>query len=190
MIAGYICIIFIPVLAFGFWLYNTSYQSLAEQYMRGKQQVLEQSYGNLKVQLAQMEAAYGLFQYNGNVTEYLSGAHTSALAAMGEGGLSDDLWNQELYVEELDLNLIIADSGSELFADIRKKKNTSVIVIALLLLVLSYLYYMFASFVTRRTETANERRSGIGGSVSFRGRLGVMECSRENRHVLRRELWD
>ncbi|WP_377564685.1 sensor histidine kinase [Paenibacillus chungangensis] len=289
MIAGYFCIIFIPVLVFGFWLYNTSYQSLAEQYMRGKQQVLEQSYGNLKVQLAQLEAAYGLFQYNGNVTEYLSGAHNSeaeyvyaflkyispisshlsignphlkeivlyanqphvlviepdvtgiaefplpelrerikrlppdeglwhldmrdesmaldlrfiqklynkefskdiglleirvdssmlssfiqglsgssdavmqktgersialaeaaTLAAMREGALSDDLWNQELYVEELDLNLVIADSGSELFTDIRKKKNTSVIVIALLLLVLSYLYYMFASSVTRR----------------------------------------
>ncbi|MFD2115504.1 sensor histidine kinase [Paenibacillus yanchengensis] len=72
-IIGYFFIIVLPVIAFGMWWYSTSYNTMVEQYVKSKQQIFEQSYDNLKVQLTQMESAYQLFQYNTNVNDYLSG---------------------------------------------------------------------------------------------------------------------
>ncbi len=77
MVLGYFILIFIPVIAFGLYYYNELYTSMLEEYASGKQQIIEQAYANLRIDLLQLESNYGLFQYNSNVIDYLSGVHQS-----------------------------------------------------------------------------------------------------------------
>ena len=77
MVLGYFILIFIPVIAFGLYYYNELYTSMIEEYASGKQQIIEQAYANLRIDLLQLESNYGLFQYNSNVIDYLNGVHQS-----------------------------------------------------------------------------------------------------------------
>lgn len=70
---GYFIIIFIPVICFGFYNYNQMYDTMITDYAYGRQQIIEQSYSTLKMDLLQMESKYELFQYNNNVIKYLEG---------------------------------------------------------------------------------------------------------------------
>ncbi|WP_337102717.1 sensor histidine kinase [Paenibacillus sp. YIM B09110] len=72
MIIGYIVIICIPFIIFGLVFYNLIVQNVLDEYSSGRQKFLEQSNRNLKVSLAQSEAAIKLFQNNDNITEYLA----------------------------------------------------------------------------------------------------------------------
>ena len=75
MVLGYFVIIFVPVITFGFYHNHLMYQSMIEEYASGKQQVIEQSYANLRIDLLQIASNYGLFQHNANVIDYLNGVH-------------------------------------------------------------------------------------------------------------------
>ncbi|CAG5086157.1 Two-component sensor histidine kinase, ATPase/histidine kinase/DNA gyrase B/HSP90 domain protein [Thermobacillus xylanilyticus] len=75
MVLGYFVIIFVPVITFGFYHNHLMYQSMIEEYASGKQQVIEQSYANLRIDLLQISSNYGLFQHNANVIDYLNGAY-------------------------------------------------------------------------------------------------------------------
>lgn len=75
MVIGYFIIIFLPVILFGLYYYNQLYDSMIEEYASSKQQIIEQAYANLRIDLLQIEANYGLFQYNSNVIDYLNGVH-------------------------------------------------------------------------------------------------------------------
>ncbi len=77
MVIGYFIIIFVPVIAFGIYYYNQLYVSMIEEYASGKQQIIEQSHSNLRIDLLQLESNYGLFQYNTNVIDYLNGMYQS-----------------------------------------------------------------------------------------------------------------
>jgi len=75
MVIGYFIIVFVPVIAFGLYYYNQLYASVIEEYAGGKQQIIEQAYSTLRMDLLQLESNYGLFQYNSNVIDYLNGVH-------------------------------------------------------------------------------------------------------------------
>ncbi|MCI3922894.1 histidine kinase [Paenibacillus sp. TRM 82003] len=77
MVIGYFIIVFIPVSGFGLYYYNQLYESMIEEYASGKQQIIEQAYANLRMDLLQLESHYVLFQYNTNVIQYLNGAYDS-----------------------------------------------------------------------------------------------------------------
>jgi len=77
MVIGYFIIVFVPVIGFGFYYYNQLYESLIEEYASGKQQILEQAYSNLRMDLLQIESNYVLFQYNPIVIRYLNGLYES-----------------------------------------------------------------------------------------------------------------
>jgi len=75
MVLGYFIIIFVPVIAFGFYHNNLLYRSMIEEFAGGKQQIIEQAYANLRIDLMQIASNYGLFQYNSNVIDYLNGTY-------------------------------------------------------------------------------------------------------------------
>jgi len=75
MVLGYFIIIVVPVITFGLYHNNLLYQSMIEEYASGKQQIIEQAYANLRVDLLQIASNYGLFQHNSNVIDYLNGAY-------------------------------------------------------------------------------------------------------------------
>jgi len=75
MIVGYFVIIFLPILVFGWMIYNQFYESVVDEYVEGRQQLIEQAHSNFKVNLAQAESTYELIQSNTNIVEYLSGMY-------------------------------------------------------------------------------------------------------------------
>jgi two-component system, sensor histidine kinase YesM len=77
MVIGYFILVFVPVTGFGLYYYNQLYESMIEDYASGKQQIIEQAYSNLRMDLLQLESNYVLFQYNPNVIQYLSGLYES-----------------------------------------------------------------------------------------------------------------
>jgi two-component system, sensor histidine kinase YesM len=77
MVIGYFVLVFVPVIGFGLYYYNQLYESMIEDYASGKQQIIEQAYNNLRMDLLQLESNYVLFQYNPSVIQYLSGYYES-----------------------------------------------------------------------------------------------------------------
>ena len=74
-VLGYVLIILFPILIFAYLLYYQAHMRFLEEYMRNRQDLIEQANSNLKVDLTQVESVYQLFQYNQYVIEYLSGAY-------------------------------------------------------------------------------------------------------------------
>ncbi|MFD2334451.1 sensor histidine kinase [Cohnella sp. GCM10020058] len=79
MILGYLLVVLLPMLVLGPFVYRHFQRNLIEEYASGKQQLAEHAYTNFKVQLAQVEALYGVIQYNANLIELLSGNYGSEL---------------------------------------------------------------------------------------------------------------
>ncbi|MHA7963971.1 sensor histidine kinase [Paenibacillus sp. CAU 1782] len=72
---GYVLIILIPFLIFVYLLYSQAHIRFLEEYMRNRQDVIEQANSNLKLDLTQAESVYQLFQNDQYAIEYLSGAY-------------------------------------------------------------------------------------------------------------------
>lgn len=72
---GYILLICLPFALFGYLFYRQMFDNLLDQYMAGRQQLMEQAYGNLEIELSKIESNYSLFQNNANLTDYLNGAY-------------------------------------------------------------------------------------------------------------------
>lgn len=77
LIIGYIVIIFIPFSLISYLFYNQFYNDWIEKYSKERQQYLQKSYSDLKINFAQVESTYQLLQYNTNFIEYLRGFHES-----------------------------------------------------------------------------------------------------------------
>lgn len=75
MIAGYILLIFIPVVAFGYYYYSKIYDSVSGQFVESRQKILEQAYANMKADLARIDSTQRMLQYNPYVTDYLDGSY-------------------------------------------------------------------------------------------------------------------
>lgn len=79
LFVGYLLIILFPILVFAYFLYHQAHMRFLEEYLRNRQDLIEQVGSNLKVELTQVESVYQLFQNNQYVLEYLSGAYESEL---------------------------------------------------------------------------------------------------------------
>lgn len=76
---GYIMLIFIPVMAFGYHYYMQIHGSLTKQYAEGRQKILEQAYANMKMDFTRIESIHRVLQYNSYVTDYLDGVYDTEL---------------------------------------------------------------------------------------------------------------
>lgn len=77
VIIGYIFIVILPVCILGTFVYKMFYNEMLKDYMVGKQQLVENAYVNLKVNMTQIEGLYYVIEYNQNIIEYLSGFYDS-----------------------------------------------------------------------------------------------------------------
>lgn len=75
LIVGYILLICLPFALFGYLFYRQMIDNLLDQYLAARQQLMEQAYGNLEIELSKIQSNYSLFQNNANLTDYLSGAY-------------------------------------------------------------------------------------------------------------------
>lgn len=75
IILGYVILILIPVVVFGFYYYAQVYGNLTNQFAAGRQKILEQAYANMKADLARIDSVQRMLQYNPYVTDYLGGIY-------------------------------------------------------------------------------------------------------------------
>lgn len=72
---GYVILILIPVMVFGYYYYLQVYGNLTKQFVEGRQKILEQAYSNMRADLARIGSVQRLMQYNPYVTDYLNGTY-------------------------------------------------------------------------------------------------------------------
>jgi len=77
IILGYVILIFIPVVTFGYYYYVQIYGNLTQQLVESRQKILEQAYSNMKADLVRISSIQRYLQYNPYVTDYLGGLYTS-----------------------------------------------------------------------------------------------------------------
>lgn len=77
IVLGYVIMIFIPVLAFGYHYYTQIYGNLTQQFVESRQKILEQAYANLKTDFARIQSVHRVLQYNPYLTDYLDGVYES-----------------------------------------------------------------------------------------------------------------
>ena len=75
MFIGYVLLIVVPFTLFGYFYYSEMRHNFLQQYLYSEQQLLNQSYANLKINLSQAESAHQLFQNNVKLIEFLGGAY-------------------------------------------------------------------------------------------------------------------
>jgi len=78
-IIGYIIIIMIPSTLLGTFIYKRFYDSMLNEYVNQKQNILYEYYFSMEKDLAKIHDIYSLFQYNTNIIDYLDGNHNSNL---------------------------------------------------------------------------------------------------------------
>ncbi|MFD2503023.1 sensor histidine kinase [Paenibacillus septentrionalis] len=113
---GYIILIFIPVMAFGYHYYTQIHGSLTKQYAEGRQKILEQAYSNMKMDFTRIESIHRVLQYNSYVTDYLDGVYDTEL----ENVYSFIRYIRPLYAQALFANpeidsLLIYTKGADIF---------------------------------------------------------------------------
>lgn len=77
IILGYVILIFIPVVTFGYYYYIKIYGNVSSQFVESRQKILEQAYANMKADLARIDSIQRMLQYNPYVTDYLDGTYGS-----------------------------------------------------------------------------------------------------------------
>ncbi|MBB3113696.1 two-component system sensor histidine kinase YesM [Paenibacillus phyllosphaerae] len=92
IVLGYVIIIFIPVISFGVYFYEQISGSFANQFVKDRQNLLEQAYSNMRADLTRIESIYRLLQYNPYITDYLEGIYESD---------SENVYNYLRYIDPL-----------------------------------------------------------------------------------------
>lgn len=82
IILGYVILIFIPVVTFGYYYYVQIYGNITQQLVESRQKILEQAYSNMKADLVRISSIQRFLQYNPYVTDYLEGLYTSDLESV------------------------------------------------------------------------------------------------------------
>ncbi|CAM4178593.1 histidine kinase [Paenibacillus alkaliterrae] len=77
IILGYVVLIFIPVIVFGYYYYTQIYGNLTNQFAESRQKILEQAYANMKTDLIRIQSIHRMLQYNLYVTDYMDGVYES-----------------------------------------------------------------------------------------------------------------
>ncbi|MDQ8738140.1 histidine kinase [Paenibacillus sp. LHD-38] len=73
LFVGYLLMVLFPILIFAYFAYNQAQERFLDEYLRSRQELIEQASSNLKVEMTQIESVYQLFQYNQYILEYMSG---------------------------------------------------------------------------------------------------------------------
>lgn len=79
---GYIILILIPVMIFGYYYYAQLHGNITQQFAEGRQKILEQAYANLKMDFTRIQSVHRVYQYNSYVTDYLDGTYDSELESV------------------------------------------------------------------------------------------------------------
>jgi len=79
---GYIILILIPVIAFGYHYYSQIHGSLTKQFAESRQKILEQAYANMKMDFTRIQSVHRVLQYNSYVTDYLDGVYDRELESV------------------------------------------------------------------------------------------------------------
>lgn len=77
IVLGYVILIFIPVLVFGYLYYSQIYGNMTQQIVESRQKIMEQAYANLRTEIARIESVHRVMQYNPYLTDYLDGIYES-----------------------------------------------------------------------------------------------------------------
>ncbi|MUT68265.1 HAMP domain-containing protein [Paenibacillus sp. NEAU-GSW1] len=77
IVLGYIIMIFIPVIAFGYHYYSQINGNLSQQFVESRQKILEQAYANMKTDFTRIQSVHRVLQYNPYLTDYLDGVYDS-----------------------------------------------------------------------------------------------------------------
>ncbi|OZB92316.1 sensor histidine kinase [Paenibacillus sp. XY044] len=77
MMISYICIICLPVIAFGFYYYHQISGMLIEKIAINHRQTMQQAYNNLNVSLTHYESLYKFVQTNPFIVDYLDGEYNT-----------------------------------------------------------------------------------------------------------------
>ncbi|WP_256756952.1 sensor histidine kinase [Cohnella sp. WQ 127256] len=119
MALGYILLVVVPFITFGFYFFNQIYDEMMEEYSRGKQELVRQAAGSFDVSLEQVKSVHSLFQYNQQVLEYLNGNYLAEV---------DQVYN---YLKDVRPAFSFAYLGNEAIKSIRLfKSNPSVLAVA------------------------------------------------------------
>lgn len=111
---GYIVLIFIPVIGFGYYYYFQIYGSLTRQFVESRQKILEQAYANMKADLTRIDSIHRLLQYNPYVTDYLGGVYESD---------SDSIYAYNRYISPIITQSLYASPEIEVFRIYKMKER-------------------------------------------------------------------
>lgn len=111
---GYVILIFIPVVVFGYYYYVQVYGNLTNQFVEGRQKILEQAYANMKADLARIDSIQRMLQYNPYVTDYLDGTYESD---------SDSIYAYNRYISPIITQSLFVNPEIESFRIYKTKKQ-------------------------------------------------------------------
>ncbi|QJD81970.1 sensor histidine kinase [Cohnella herbarum] len=111
MALGYILLVIVPVISFGYYFFNQIYDEMMNEYSRGKQELVRQAAGSFDVSLEQVKSVHSLFQYNQQVLEYLNGNYLTEV---------DQVYN---YLKDVRPAFSFAYLGNEAIKSIRLYKT-------------------------------------------------------------------
>ncbi|QMV42857.1 sensor histidine kinase [Cohnella cholangitidis] len=110
MALGYILLVVVPVITFGYYFFNQIYDEMMNEYSRGKQELIRQAAGSFDVSIEQVKSVHSLFQYNQQVLEYLNGNYLTE---------ADQVYN---YLKDVRPAFSFAYLGNEAIRSIRLYK--------------------------------------------------------------------
>lgn len=114
IILGYVILIFIPVVTFGYYYYVQIYGNLTQQFVESRQKILEQAKANMKADLTRIDSIHRLLQYNPYVTDYLSGIYESD---------SDSIYAYNRYISPIITQSLYANPEIERFRIYKTKEQ-------------------------------------------------------------------
>ncbi|WP_167355943.1 sensor histidine kinase [Paenibacillus oryzisoli] len=77
MALGYLLLVILPIIVFGFYLYNQFYMDVTTEFSEGKQKLIIQAGEGFRSSLNQVESIHDLFMNNQQLIDYLSGYNSS-----------------------------------------------------------------------------------------------------------------
>ncbi|GGA28679.1 sensor histidine kinase [Paenibacillus physcomitrellae] len=115
IILGYVILIFIPVVTFGYYYYVQIYGNLTQQLVESRQKILEQAYSNMKADLVRISSIQRYLQYNPYVTDYLGGLYTSD---------SESIYAYNRYISPIISHSLFNNTEVESFKIYKTKQQT------------------------------------------------------------------
>lgn len=114
IILGYVILIFIPVVSFGYYFYVQIYGNLTQQLVESRQKILEQAYSNMKADFVRIGSIQRFLQYSPYVTDYLEGIYSSD---------SESIYAYNRYISPIISHSLFTNPEIETFRIYKTKKQ-------------------------------------------------------------------